>query len=79
MQVLGPVRKKKPKSTLPPFKPEHCGHGYGKRRSKKEQEARAEKASKRGTLKSAETTDEPRVKHKNPKLLSKELQKEYLN
>ena len=35
--VLGPPpRKHKPKNTLPPFKPEQCGHNYGNRRSKVE-------------------------------------------
>lgn len=36
VKVVGAVKKKKPKSTLPPFKPEQCGHGYGQKRTKKE-------------------------------------------
>ena len=32
--AVGAIQKKKSqKPTLPPFKPEHCGHNYGKRRT----------------------------------------------
>lgn len=52
VQVLGPVRKKKPKSSLPPFTPEIMGFNHGHRRSKKEQEEKANNFVSRGTLKS---------------------------
>jgi len=55
---------------------------YGKRRSKEEQQARLDKFTRRGTLKSAEFLDKFRKEsgqNFNPKLLNTEHKKAYLN